>query len=440
MSELALLGGKPVINERFRPYNSIGVREKEAANRVLDSGNLSQFVGAWCDDFYGGPYVQQLEKAWQDRFSVAHAISVNSATSGLYAAIGAAGAGPGDEVIVPPYTMSATAMAPLVYGAIPVFADIEPDTFCLDIDAVRKCITPKTRAILVVDLFGHPARLADLRTLADQHGITLIEDNAQGPLATENGRYAGTIAHIGIFSLNYHKHFHAGEGGICVTDSDFLAKRLQMIRNHGENVVNELSMDDLSNMIGFNYRMTELTAAIALEQLRDAELHVGRRERIASALSEAVRDLDGITPPAVRDGCRHVYYVWAARFDEKQVGVSREIFARALTAEGFPNSLGYVEPLYMLPVFQKKIGIGSQGFPFNLSNRVYEKGMCPVVERMHEKELLEFHPCAFELENNQIEQLCEAFLKVFENREKLLHLENERAIKGGAVGTSSSKH
>ncbi|MCA9802624.1 MAG: DegT/DnrJ/EryC1/StrS family aminotransferase [Cyanobacteria bacterium HKST-UBA02] len=440
MSDLALLGGPPVIKSNFRPYNSIGAREKEAANRVLDSGVLSQFVGAWCDDFYGGPFVQQLERAWEERFSVAHAVSVNSATSGLYAAIGAAGVGPGDEVIVPPFTMSATVMAPLIYGAVPVFADIEQDTFCLDVEEVRKNITSKTKAILVVDLFGHPAKLAELRALSDQHGITLIEDNAQGPLATENGKYAGTVGHIGVFSLNYHKHFHAGEGGICVTNSEFLAKRLQMIRNHGENVTENLSMTDLSNMIGFNYRMTELTAAIALEQLKDAEIHVARRERIASALSETVKDLEGITPPVVRENCRHVYYVWAARYLADQVGVSRELFSKALTAEGFPNSLGYVEPLYLLPLFQKRIALGSQGFPFNLSDRVYEKGMCPIVEQMYEYELLEFHPCAFDLDNQQLEQLCEAFLKVFANRDKLRNIEKDQAVRGGVVGTSSSKH
>lgn len=441
MSGLALLGGTPVIDRALRPYNSIGAKEIEAANRVLQSGVLSKFVGAWCEDFYGGPAVQELEKSWCETFKVSHAISVNSATSGIYAALGAVGVGPGDEVIVPPYTMSATAMAPLVYGGIPVFADIEPDTFCLDPAAVRKSLTPRTKAILVVNLFGHAAQLKALREIADEHKIWLIEDNAQGPLATENDKFAGTIGHIGIFSLNYHKHFHSGEGGICVTDCDNLAKRLHMIRNHGENVIEELGVQDLTNMIGYNYRMTELTAAIAIEQLKDAELHVSKRERVARALTEAVSDLDGITAPLVRSGCRHVYYVWAARYDEHVVGVSREVIAEALSAEGFPNSQGYVRPLYMLPVFQKRIAIGSAGFPFNLTERAYYSGMCPVVERMHDKELLEFHPCTYELDDRQIELLCKALKKVFDNRNSLKDFERERTDrKGDFVGTSSSKH
>src|SRR5262245_21901216 len=231
------MGGEPVIGQRLGSYNTIGAEEKAAVEQVMATGKLSGFIGEWCDSFNGGSKVQAFEAAWRERFASRHAITVNSNTSGLFASMGAVGLAPGDEVIVPPYTMSATAMAPLIYGGIPVFADIEPATFCLDPQAVRRALTPRTRAILAVNLFGHPAPLAELRALAEQHGIWLVEDNAQGPLAMEHGRYAGTMGHIGIFSLNYHKHVHTGEGGMCVTADDELALRLQMIRNHGENIV-----------------------------------------------------------------------------------------------------------------------------------------------------------------------------------------------------------
>src|SRR5262249_8722448 len=158
-----------------------------------------------------------------------------SATSGLVAAMGAVGIEPGDEVIVPPTTMSATAVAPLAYGGKPGFADIEPETFGPDPAAVRAPITPRTKAIVSANLIGHPARLAELAAIAREHGLYLVEDNAQGPLAAEHGRYAGTVGDIGVFSLNYHKHIHTGEGGVCVTNDDELALRLQLIRNHGEN-------------------------------------------------------------------------------------------------------------------------------------------------------------------------------------------------------------
>jgi perosamine synthetase len=209
---LAVLGGEPVLRQPLSPFSGIGREEIESATRVLESGVLSGFVGVPGERFLGGPVVRRLEDAWCERFGVRHAISVSSATAGLFAAMGAAGIRPGDEVIVPPYSMSATVMAPLGYGGIPVFADIEPDTFCLDLESVRSRISPRTKAILAVNLFGHSARLAELSAIAREHGLTLIEDNAQSPLATEDGRYCGTVGDIGVFSLNYHKHLHAGDG------------------------------------------------------------------------------------------------------------------------------------------------------------------------------------------------------------------------------------
>lgn len=419
MSKLALLGGSPVIDRPLTPYRTIGEEERVAVNRVMSSGKLSGFVGAWCDDFSGGPEVRAFEAAWMARFRVRHAVTVNSNTSGLFASMGAVGVGPGDEVIVPPYSMSATAMAPLMYGGIPVFVDIEPETFCLDLAKVRDAITPRTRAIIAVNLFGHPATLHDLRHLADEKGIALIEDNAQAPLATENGRYAGTIGHIGVFSLNYHKHFHTGEGGVCTTDDDSLAQRLQMIRNHGENVVDDLGVTNISNLVGCNYRLTELGAAIGIEQLKKADQLVARREEVAIRMTSALADLPGLAPPTVRSGCRHVYYVWTMRYDENVVGVPRETFCKALSAEGFPVHEGYVAPLYLLPVFQRRIAIGGKGFPFSLSGRSYEPGLCPATERMYERELLEFHICSFEVTNSDADLLIEAVHKVYEHRREL---------------------
>lgn len=419
MSDLAILGGPKAVPKPLLPYSTIGDEERQAVNRVMASGRLSGFVGAWCDDFFGGPEVREFEAAWARRFGVMHAVSVNSNTSGLFASIGAVGVSPGDEVIVPPYTMSATAMAPLIYGGIPVFVDIEPDTFCLDPDKVRAAITSRTRAILAVNLLGHPAALHDLRKLADDHGIFLIEDNAQAPLATERGRYTGTIGHIGVFSLNYHKHFHTGEGGICTTDDPRLAQRLQMIRNHGENIVEPLGMTDISNVVGFNYRLTELSAAVGIEQLKKADRLVTRREELGSRLSAELGDLPGLQPPVVRNGCRHVYYVWAMRFDEARVGVSRATFCKALAAEGFPVSEGYVAPLYLLPMFQRRIAFGARGYPFTLSEIAYPRGLCPVTERMHDKELLEFHICSYEVMDEDLSLLAAAVRKVYQGRSKL---------------------
>jgi dTDP-4-amino-4,6-dideoxygalactose transaminase len=422
MAKLAISGGTPVLNTALAPYRTIEEEERLAVDRVMRSGVLSDFVGLWCDEFYGGPEVRELEARWAKTFGCKHALTVNSNTSGLIAAIGAVGVSPGDEVIVPPFSMSATVVAPLFYGGIPVFADIEPETFCLDPDLTERAITPRTKAILAVNMFGHPAALGALRSLADRHGLYLIEDNAQAPFAAENNRYAGTVGHIGVFSLNYHKHFHTGEGGVCTTDDDRLANRIAMIRNHGENAVDQLADGDLCNLAGFNFRMTELSAAVGIEQLKKGERLVEARRRIAEKLSAGVSDLDGITPPKVREGCSHAYYVWAARYDAAKIGVPRTVFARALAAEGFPNAEGYVEPLYLLPMFQQRIAIGSKGFPFTLSDREYPRGLCPVAERMYEQELLEFHVCSFDVGVDEVDQLIGAMRKVYDQRATLFGL------------------
>ena len=419
MAKLAIHGGIPVLPQELPKYRGLGPDEARAAAEVVASGCLSAFYGSWGDEFLGGPKVKEFERAWCARFRTAHAVSMNSATSGLIAAMGAIGIGPGDEVIVPPYTMSATAMAPLFYGGIPVFADIDPVTFCLDPAQVEKAITPRTRAILAVNLFGHPAPLARLRALADARGLKLVEDNAQGPLAEESGRLAGTVGHIGVFSLNYHKHVHAGEGGVCVTDDAGLALRLQLIRNHAENIAEPAGLADITNMVGFNFRLTELSAAIGLAQLAKVDAHVRAREELAEKLTRELGGLEGIAAPEVRPGCRHVHYLWCARLDEAVLGVSRERFSRALAAEGFPHFNGYVRPLYLLPVFQRRQAIGSGGWPFSLSQVRYEEGSCPVAERMHFRELLCFEICMHQGDGEAADRLVEAFRKVHAHRKEL---------------------
>ena len=419
MNELALLGGEPLIKKPLKPYISLGDEEINAVDEVMKTGKISGFVGAWGDEFNGGPKIQELENAWSNYFGVEHSISVNSNTSGLIAALGASEISPGDEVIIPAWSMSATAIAPIFYGAIPVFADIDEDYFCINPQSVRKNITNKTKAIIAVNLFGHPAQLHELKKIAENNNLVLIEDNAQAPLAKEDGIYSGLIGDIGVFSLNYHKHIHTGEGGICTTGSDELAFRIKAIRNHGENIVDEVGIENITNLIGYNFRMTELSAAIGLCQLSKASNLISKRIEIASRMSKEISELPGFTVPKIRKNCSHVYYVWAAKFNEELVGVSRELFAMALEAEGCPISIGYVEPLYYLPVFKKKIAIGSQGFPFNLTNREYHSGLCPVTESLYRKELIELHVCSYQLDDNELNKVIDAYKKVYELRDEL---------------------
>jgi dTDP-4-amino-4,6-dideoxygalactose transaminase len=423
MSKLALLGGTPVRKHPFPDYVTIGVEEKRAVMEVLDSTVLSRFLGTWSPDFYGGPRVQALERAWEAYFGVKHAVSVNSATSGLYAAVGAAGVGPGDEVIVSPYTMTASAAAAVVYGSIPVFADIDPETFCITPETIRRCITPRTKAIIVVDIFGHPADMDGIMALAAEYGLTVIEDAAQAPGATLHGRPAGTLGHMGVFSLNYHKTIHCGEGGVVVTDNPHLAERLQLIRNHGEVVVKAKGVEDIVNLVGFNYRMTEIEAAIAAEQLNKLRGLVARRRKVAAMLMERLTGLPGITLPVVKPGVEHGWYLFTMRFDAVRAGVSRARFVEAIRAEGVPLAAGYVEPIYLEPMYQKRIAFGRDGFPFTYPGYTgkvsYQQGICPVVERMHFEEVIFTNACHAGIGEEEVDDLAVAFRKVQEHAAEL---------------------
>lgn len=421
---LALFGGPKTFTEKTERYNSIGEEELSAAKEVVESGMLSKFLGCWDDDFYGGPKVQEFEKAWSDFFKVKHSITVNSNTSGLMAAVGAIGVEPGDEVIVSPWTMSASATSILIWNAIPVFADIEDETFNLDPSSIERNITPHTKAILVTNIFGHAARLSEILEIAKKHNLKVIEDNAQAPNAKYHEKYAGTVADIGVFSLNYHKHIHTGEGGVCVTDNDELAERIQLIRNHAEAVVSDKGVKNLNNMIGFNFRMPEMEAAIGIEQLKKLPKLTDEIAGYASQLSEGLKGLKGLRLPIIKDQCTHVYYSYPLLVNEDETGVSRNRIFEALTAEGIPGLGKWYENLHLYPMYQNKQAYGSNGFPWNTDfykgNVSYERGICPTAELMNEKLFMNISTIGlFRFDEKKIEQIIAAFQKVWSQLDKL---------------------
>ena len=427
--KLAIHGGKPVRTKLFPAYQTIGEEEKAAVNRVLDSGILSRYLGCWHQDFYGGPEVQALEKEWADYFGVKHAMAVNSCTSGLYCAVGATGVEPGEEIIVSPYTMSASATAPLIYNAMPVFADIEEDYYCLDPQSVEERITPRTRAIIVVDIFGLPYDAKAINTIAKKYGLMVIEDTAQAPGALYKGKLAGTLADLGVYSLNYHKHIHCGEGGIVVTNNDELAEKVRLIRNHAEAVVENKGVTDLVNMIGFNFRMTEVEAAIARCQVRKLDGLLKARQKNCAYLAEKLGEIPAIEPPKVRQECTHAYYVHPFKFREDIAGISRDRFVEAVRAELSPSELrpkegvkigcGYVKPLYMQPMFQKKVAYGAKGYPWVDDSCKYTKGICPVTERLYEEELFTHELMHSFIQQEDLDDVIQAFMKVWKGRDEI---------------------
>lgn len=266
-NKLALLGGSRVREKPFPQYPLIGEEEKRAVLEVLKSGNLSTFSASTAG-FMGGKKIQEFERNFADYFGAKHAIAVNSATAALHCALASIGCGPGDEVIVPPYTFTATATSVLMHNSIPIFSDVDPKTFCLDPKLLEEKINTKTKAILPVHLLGHPADMEMIMEIARKNDLTVIEDNAQSPGAKIDGRYAGTIGDLGIFSFQETKNIAVGEGGMIISDNDELAQRCRMVRNHGEVIIQGKKREYLSNIIGWNYRMTELEAAIGIEQFK----------------------------------------------------------------------------------------------------------------------------------------------------------------------------
>jgi len=415
---LALRGGVPQISKLFPPYRSIGEEEIDAANRVLRSGVLSAFIGAAGPGFLGGPEVRALEEEAAKCFDVRHVVSVNSWTSGLVAAVGAIGIAPGDEVIVTPWTMVATATAILHWNGIPVFADIDPHTFNLDPAAVEAAITSRTRAILCADIFGQSANIPALRAIADRHGLSLITDTAQAPGAQLAGRPAGTGADVGGFSLNYHKHIHCGEGGLLVTNDDRIAERLRLIRNHGEAVITSDKPEELANILGHNFRLGEIEAAIAREQLRKLPSLVASRQRAAERLREGLAFLSGLSLPVIAPDASHVYYVFGMTLDPELLGHSRSWIVEALRAEGVSALMAGYQCIHLNPIFRNRIAYGTSGFPWKGlaqqdSEVTYDLGLCPVAEDLHQRTFIGLNLCAHMYDDFEVDQVIAAFAKVW---------------------------
>lgn len=420
---LAIHGGSPVIDQPFAPFVAVGAEEADAVADVVRSGILSAYIGARGDGFMGGEHVRALEKKAADYFGVEHAIAVNSWTSGLIAAVGAIGIEPGDEIITTPWTMAATATAILHFNGIPVFADIDPVSFNIDPASVEKLITPRTRAIMAVDIFGQSADMRALRAIADRHNLLLISDTAQAPGARYFDNYAGTVADIGGYSLNYHKHIHCGEGGILVTNDARLAQRLRLLRNHAEAVIDSDAPEDLCNMLGFNFRMGEMEAVIASIQLDKLAPRVATRQHAASILNEQLKGLKGLQLPLVSDGCTHAYYVYGMTLDTGILGISRQRLIEALRAEGVPGLMAGYQNLHLLPLFRNKIAYGTKGFPWTSpyasGTYQYGPGVCPVAENLHAETFLGLALCMCEFADQEIQAVALAFHKVWAQLDSL---------------------
>lgn len=304
----------------------IGDEERAAVDRVLRSGMVAQ-----------GPEVAAFETEFSEHFVAGRpTVAVNSGTAGLHLGLIAAGVGVGDEVIVPSFTFAATGNSVALAGASPVFADIEPDTFTLDPASVEASITDRTKGIMPVHLYGHPARMRDLQTIADKHGIAIYEDAAQAHGASLDGRKVGTFGAFAMFSLYPTKNMTSGEGGMISAADESIARAARLLRNQG------MERQYENEIIGFNARMTDIHAAIGRVQLRKVDAWTDKRRSNAAFLDA---HLSGVITPPVAEGAVHVYHQYTIR-----VGDDRDGFVRALREEhNIGSGVYYPIPNHRLP-------------------------------------------------------------------------------------------
>ena len=311
---------------------SLGVREKLAVWRQIASGQLAQ-----------GPKVALFEKEFGEWIGVRHSIAVNSGTSALHLGILSLGIGPGDEVIVPSFTFAASANAVALSGAEPVFCDVEPDFFCIDPTLVEGLITPATKAIMAVHLYGQMANVEELKRIAEKHGLFLIEDAAQAHGAKLGDLSAGSVGDFSAFSFYPTKNMTTGEGGMITTNNSDLDRSSRLLRNQG------MIQRYQNEVVGFNNRMTEINAAIGLVQLTKIDSLNSKRVVNASHLSSGVQDVAGVEVPKVRPHSKHVFHQFTILIRDNRDGLQK-----GLEKLGVQSAVYYPTPVHRLPSFQRE--------------------------------------------------------------------------------------
>ena len=382
---LAIHGGPKVRTVPFPTVNdasgrTLGDEEIAALAEVIRSGKLNRTVTSESK-------VKAFEQGFAAWLGVKEAVASTSGTSALHLAVAAINPNPGDEIIVTPITDFGSVIPILAQNAVPVFADVTPDTWCMDPESIRANITDRTRAIMVVHLFGQPADMDPILEVAAEHGIPVIEDCSQAYGTTYKGRRAGTMGTIGCFSLQQSKHITAGDGGITVTNDPDLARRMRLFSDKGwpreGNIRTHL-------FFGLNYRMTELHGAVALTQLGKLDGVIADRQRAGTTLTKLLAEVPGLSIPALPEDSASVFWLYPINIDTAALGVSVQEFAAAMSAEGVGVSAGYVTPLYLTPALAEGHTFGESHFPFDSpyttrSFTAYREGLCPNAESMKQR-------------------------------------------------------
>jgi perosamine synthetase len=351
----------------------IGDRERELVDEVLRSRQLSL-----------GPTVTKFEQMWADRLGTKHAVACSSGTAGLHCCLHALGIGPGDEVITSSFSFVASANVILYTGATPVFADVDPLTFNMDPAAVEAAITPRTKAILIVDIFGYPAEVPALIGIAERHGLGIVEDACQSIDGDYNGKKLGTFGHPAVYGFYANKQLTTAEGGVILTDSDELYTQLKSLTNQGRS-------DDgawlVHSRLGFNYRLSDVHAAIGIAQIERLDWMQDARARIAGMYQERMASIDGVTP-MYEGPQRRSWFVYAPRLD---ADLDRDRIIGRLEAEGV-SAKPYLPCIHLQPYYREAHG--------------HAPGELPITEAISASTIA--LPFFCEMTDDQVDRVCQA--------------------------------
>lgn len=447
-NRLAINGGKPVRTREFRskPYITEEMIARVAS--LMREGRFTRFIGSpvtgtqeiiklksidaenleYNVSVIGGASVRKFESDWSRIHKVDYSVAVNSATSGLMTAILALGIEPGDEVICSPFSFSASATSIIAANGIPVFADIDLDTFCLSPVSAEEAISPFTQAIMPIHWNSNAGNLDALLSVAKKNELKVVEDASQSPGMMYKGKHLGTHGDVGVFSLNEPKNIMTGEGGMIVTNNTDIAVKCRLIRNHGESIVDTDASDELLvNCIGYNFRLVELLAEIGCEQLKHLDyLNNIRKKNYVYLVKELVNELsEYITPQKITHTESYFPYTAGFRWLSKESGIHRNTVAEVLRSEGIPVASGVSRLMSDNPMFQKQIAFGKQHFPFSYNQdcdkREYTIPALPNARKLQEEEYLGFFQIGWPNTLEDMDDIVNAFTKIIANRDRLVN-------------------